>query len=328
MYDRKLILTDPLRLVDDPRATRALDRIDGIVGRLRRRPKALPPRPRGRDLRVQASVPFGIAALGGSWAVTVDYQTTCKTCDGAGSVEPDRNPGCHVCMGEGSLKVGLRRQRQQCGFCHGRGEVLLAPCESCTGSGRTQDRREVPITVPPRLRDGAVLRVRGAGETPVQGAAGGVSGDVVVVTRIDKNPLLEARGDDLICQLPLLWSEAAAGCMRDVPSLAGTQRLKVPAGSWSGRELRVPRQGLMRRDGSRGDLRYVLMIDAPERPSAITIASLRTLERELGETQFARRARFVATLSGKAGRVQAPGSTGGADTESGEQAANIEEKAT
>ena len=293
IYDRKLVLMDPLRMVDDPRAERALDRIDGIVGRLRRRPKALPGRPRGRDLRVTCEVPLAVAALGGSWHVMVDYETTCATCDGVGTVQPDRNPGCHVCMGEGHLKVGVRRQRQVCGFCGGRGEVLLAPCDTCDGSGRVQDRREVAFNVPARLGAAATLRVRGAGEMAPRG---GIPGDVIVATHIAKHPLLEPRGDDLICQLPLSWSEATCGCTRDVPTLAGLQRLRVPAGSWSGRELRVPQQGLLRRDQHRGDLRYVIMVDVPNAISEADGAALRSLESQLGIARFARRARYETQL--------------------------------
>lgn len=303
-YDRKLILVDPLRIVDDPRAERALDRIDGIVGRLRRRPKALPARPRGRDLRVKAEIPLAVAALGGLWSVMVDYQTTCGTCLGEGTVEPDRNPGCHVCLGEGSVKVGLRRQRQPCGFCNGRGEVLLAPCETCGGSGQTQDRREVQVNVPKRMRDGAVLRVRGAGERPT---GGGAAGDVIVDTRIAVDPLLEIRGDDIICQLPLLWSEAIGGCTRDVPSLAGPQRLRIPPGSWSGREIRIAGQGMPRRTSGRGDLRYLLLVDVPAELSADDAAALRDLETKIGGAKFTRRTRFAALLSKRSAQASTAG---------------------
>lgn len=297
VYDRKLILLDPLRAVDDPRAERALDRIDVIVGRLRRRPKALPRRPRGRDLRVHADVPFAIATLGGTWSVTVDYQTTCGSCAGAGTTEPDRNPACHVCLGEGSVKVGLRRQRQTCGFCQGRGEVLLAPCETCDGTGRVRDRRAVDVRIPRRMRDGAVLRVRGAGELPSQNEPNGQRGDVVVVARITPDPLLEVRGDDLVCALPLLWSEAIEGCTRTVPSLSGPQRLRIPAGSWSGRELRIAEQGMPKRDGSRGDLRYLLQVDMPNALSPAELKTLRALEQTLGAERFTRRAQFEAEMT-------------------------------
>ncbi|MCO4764192.1 MAG: J domain-containing protein [Myxococcales bacterium] len=292
-YDRKLVLMDPLRLVDDPRAERALDRIDGLVGRLRRRPKALPLQKRGRDLRVKAEVPLHVAALGGIWPVAVDYETTCGGCAGIGTTEPELNPGCHVCDGAGKVKVGLRRQLQTCNFCHGRGEVLLAPCADCSGSGRLQDRRDIKVKIPRRMRDGATLRVRGAGERPI---GGGPPGDVIVTAKIASHPLLEVRGDDLICQLPLTWTEAIGGCTRQVPTLSGPQRLRIPPGSWSGRELRIGGQGMPRQRTGRGDLRYILLLDSPADLSADELSQVAQLESRLGSERFARRVRFVRAL--------------------------------
>ncbi len=304
-YDRRLALTDPLRLVDDPRAERALDALDGLVGRLRRRDRALPTARRGRDLRVKAEIPLGVAALGGVTQVEVAYLTECRTCTGSGTTTPERNPGCHVCGGEGTLKVGLRRQRQTCGFCGGRGEVLLAPCDSCEGEGRVEDRRMVDVKVPVRMRATAVLRVRGAGERPI---GGGKAGDVIVEAQTAPDPLLLLDGDDVVCDLPLTWTEALAGCVRTVPTLNGTERLPIPAGSWSGRELRVSGQGLPRRGAQpgRGDLRFRLLVDVPTEASATLLPAIAALEEQLGRDAFPRRARFEADVSDRAAPSDPP----------------------
>ena len=171
-YDRLLLLTDPLRFVDDPRADRALDVLDGVMGRLRRRRKQLPARRRGRNLRVAQDIDFARAALGGRVEVIASYRSCCGACGGSGTVEPERNPGCHVCAGRGRLKVGVRRQSRECTFCDGRGHVLLAPSVNCEGGGDVEVRRAVMVDVPSRCADGVTLRVRGGGE-PADGAGGG-----------------------------------------------------------------------------------------------------------------------------------------------------------
>ena len=290
-YDRLLLLRDPLRFVDDPRAERALDALDGVVKRLRRR--KLPGSERGRDLRVRHRVPFRVAALGGPTQVRAQYRTACPGCAGEGTQAPDRNPMCHICAGDGRVKVGLRRSPLHCGFCDGTGMVLLAPCPVCEGAATVDTEQLVQVQVPRRCPDGAVLRVRGAGERPQRG---GQSGDLVVDLRVEADLLLHTSGNDLLCTLPLTWSEAVCGCVVNVPTLEGTQRLRIAAGARSGQELRIAGRGLHigRR---RGDLRYTIQIDSPADLSASDRAAVTELEERIGRASFGRRLAFEAAVA-------------------------------
>lgn len=282
LYDRTLVLRDPLRLVDDPRAGRALDVLDQVVGRLRRRPAALPAAGRGRDLRVRHGLPFAVAALGGRVAVAAEYPSSCTTCQGQGTTAPAQNPPCHVCQGSGQIRHGVRRESAVCGFCDGRGAVLLAPCAACHGDGHVLVRRLVDVDVPPRCRDGAVLRVRGGGEAA---AGAGSTGDLLVDVTVDAHPLLQAEGDDLVCRVPITWSEALEGATLTVPTLQGLQRLVLPPGSSSGRELRIAGHGLPivrngRPTAQRGTLRVVVQVDVPQQPSAALRAAVDATPRQ------------------------------------------------
>lgn len=287
-YDRLLMLRDPLRLVDDPRAERALDVLDQVVSRLRKKAPALPSTARGRDLRVQQRVEFHTAALGGTVVVQAEYDTACATCLGQGSTEPERNPVCHVCLGHGELRVGIRRQALSCGFCLGRGSILLAPCAPCGGRGQVRTSQAVDVRVPPRCREGSHLRVRAAGERP---ALGGSPGDLVVVVQIAAHPLLRMDGDDLLCTVPLTWAQAVAGTRLWVPTLEGPELLTVPPLTPTGREFRIAGRGLPIGDAAaarRGNLRLQIAIDLPEVAGHAQIEAVRALEHLLGVDAFSR----------------------------------------
>ena len=288
-YDRLLLLTDPLRFVDDPRADKALQILDGVVGRLRNRNKRLPARQRGRNIRVKAEVPFVAAAVGGPFAVQVQERVGCRSCDGAGTVLPDRNPGCHVCGGIGKVKVGVRRAERPCGFCDAKGFVLLAPCDRCDGAGELVQQREETVILPARCKSGATVRVRGRGERADTGAD---RGDLLVGVQVTPDPLFVQDGDDLVVPLPLRWSEAVEGVLLDVPTLHGPRKLRVPAGMAAGREIRIKGAGLPRARGGSGDLRYRIELDAPSELSGELMERLRALEAQLVTDDYPRRADF------------------------------------
>ncbi|MEY3012367.1 MAG: molecular chaperone DnaJ [Pseudomonadota bacterium] len=290
-HDRDLSLRDPLRFAEDTRAQRAVDALDQAVSGGRRR---LPARKPGRDLRARVSLPFALALLGGETEVEVAYRTVCARCDGGGSEAPDRDPSCHVCAGSGQVRVGLRRERRRCEFCHGRGRVILRPCQDCEGAGERNIARSVTATVPVRCRDGALLRVRGAGE---EGSHGGPAGDLVVDVRIGADPLFAIEGDDVVCRLPLTLREAALGGSVDVPSLEGIERLRLPIPVQPGQELRVPGRGAPRSRGGRGDLRYRIEVDVPRVETPGGAAAIEALDAALPAASWPRREAFTAEVA-------------------------------
>ncbi len=283
-YDRQLLLRDPLRMVEDPRAAQALDVLDLVVRRIKRRPEALPGADRGRDLRVRHEVSFELAALGGTALVAVSYDSVCGTCRGQGTTEPARNPVCHVCQGKGTVKHGLRRTNDECGFCAGRGAVLLANCPDCSGRGIARIEQQIGVAVPPRATAGLVLRARGMGETP---ALGTQPGDLVVELAVAPHPILAIDGDDLVAAVPITWLQAIAGGTVSVPTLEGIERLTLPADLGGRRELRVVGRGMLRADGSRGALRVRLELDVPRTLSEADCAIVRDLHANWGDGAFA-----------------------------------------
>lgn len=292
-YDRLLALRDPLRLVDDPRAERALDVLDLVVKRLSRKPQALPAPRRGRDLRVRQTLPFAVAALGGLWQVEAELSSPCVTCRGEGTVDPPANPVCHVCQGVGSVKHGLRREAGSCGFCGGRGAVLLAPCGTCGGAGVVSEKRQVAVQVPTRCANGTLLRVRGGGE---RGAGPQDVGDLLVEVSVAPHALLRAEGDDLHCRVPLTWRQALQGGRVAVPTLEGAEWLSLPHGARTGQVIRIAQRGLPKAQG-RGTLHVTLEIDFPEHLPASQRAELERLMDHWGDAPFERALSYAAAVT-------------------------------
>ncbi len=293
-YDRLLVLRDPLRLVDDPRAERALDVLDLVVRRFRKKPEALPGAARGRDLRVKYTVAFATAALGGTVFVNVAYDSACSDCAGQGTREPEKNPVCHVCQGKGTVSHGLRREHSQCGFCGGRGAVMLAVCATCRGVGIAHVRRDIGVSVPARAASGSVLRVKGVGEQP---ALGTQPGDLVIDLEVLPHPLLTSDGDDLVLRLPLTWRQALTGGSVQVPTLEGPERLTLPTDAGTRREIRVAARGLPIANGGRGALRVLLTLDCPGGLQPEQVASVLALQDQVGDDRFAAVRDYEATLA-------------------------------
>lgn len=218
---------------------------------------------RGRDLTAEVTLSFDQAMRGAEVAVTVPKQVACATCGGSGA-----NPGttpmtCPRCDGRGvdSQSQGFFSITQPCPRCGGRGEVIEDPCETCQGSGATLQRKRYRVKVPPGVRDGSRIRVAGKGEE----LPGGPAGDLYVVTRVAPSPVFSQRPDgNLEVRVPITIPEAVRGATVEVPTLDGTKRIKVPAGTQHGTVQRLRGEGPARAgDRGSGDIYYRLEIEIP-----------------------------------------------------------------
>ena len=219
---------------------------------------------RGRDLETEVSLSFEQAMEGVEVAVTVPKQATCATCRGSGA-KPGTSPiVCPRCGGRGidAESQGFFSISQPCPRCGGRGEVIESPCETCGGSGLTMQRKRYRVRVPAGVRDGSRIRVAGKGE---DGPLGGPQGDLYVITRVAPSPVFQQRADgNLEVEVPITIAEAIQGATVEVPTLGGTKRIRVPAGTRHGTVQRLRGEGPPRPGGrGRGDILYRLEIEVP-----------------------------------------------------------------
>jgi molecular chaperone DnaJ len=219
---------------------------------------------RGRDLETEVRLSFEQAMEGAEISVTVPKQAACATCRGTGA-KPGTSPKvCPRCGGRGidSESQGFFSISQPCPRCGGRGEVIEHPCETCGGSGLTMQRKRYRVKVPPGVRDGTRIRVAGKGE---DGPRGGPPGDLYVVTRVTPSPVFKQRADgNLEVVVPITIAEAIQGGTVEVPTLRGTKRIRIPAGTQHGTVQRLRGEGPPKTGGrGRGDILYRLEIEIP-----------------------------------------------------------------
>ena len=226
-------------------------------GRTRARPQ------RGRDLETEVSLTFDQAVNGAQVPLAIPTSQPCPTCKGSGA-KPGTSPRvCPVCDGRGleSQSQGIFSISQPCSNCHGSGTVIEDPCPTCAGSGAQRTVRRLRVNIPAGVRDGSRIRLAGKGEPGLRGAP---PGDLYVITRVQESPVFKPVGENLEVEVPLTIPEAVSGGVIEVPTLNGTKRLRVPAGTKHGTVQRLRGEGPPRLAAKgRGDIRYRFVIDVP-----------------------------------------------------------------
>lgn len=241
-------------------------------------------RGQGADIEVELAVSFDDSLRGLETQVPVTLPVACHACNGTGA-KPGTAPRiCPDCNGRGvqSDSQGLFAISTPCRRCRGEGTVITHPCESCRGLGRQQATRRYSVKVPPGVKDGTRIRLKGKGEP---GYGGGPSGDLYIVTRVTPSTLYERRGLDLVLDVPVSYPEAVLGTSVQIPTPLGERvSLKVPAGSQDGKMLRLRGKGAPRlgKEG-KGDLLARLKLAVPLKPSAAERKALKELQGLTGD---------------------------------------------
>ncbi|HEX3242525.1 MAG TPA: molecular chaperone DnaJ [Solirubrobacterales bacterium] len=244
--------------------------------------RAEPQQPRGRDLETETMLSFDQAINGAQVSVTVPKQERCPTCHGSGA-KPGTSPiTCPRCEGRGidSQSQGFFSISQPCPQCGGAGQSIEDPCPTCGGSGLTQQTKRYRVNIPAGVRDGTRIRLAGKGEA---GPRGGEPGDLYVVTRVATSPVFRRLDDgNLEVTVPITVTEAIQGGTIEVPTLDGTKKIKVPQGTRHGTIQRLRGEGAPKRGGrGRGDIRYRLEIEIPQKLSKEQREAVETLAEKL-----------------------------------------------
>ncbi len=228
--------------------------------------RAQPQQMRGRDLETEVSLSFDQAVNGAQVSVAVPKAERCPTCHGSGA-KPGTSPvTCPRCEGRGidAQSQGFFSISQPCPQCGGVGQLIEDPCPTCGGSGLTQQTKRYKVNIPAGVKDGARIRLAGKGEA---GPRGGPPGDLFVTTRVAASPVFKRLDDgNLEVTVPITVAEALAGATIEVPTLDGSKKIKVPAGTGHGTIQRLRGEGPPKpRGNGRGDIRYRLEIELPEK---------------------------------------------------------------
>jgi len=224
---------------------------------------------RGSDIRVDIEISLKEAAFGLEREIKVPRVETCSTCGGSKAAAGSRPQTCPVCGGTGQVQFsqstpfGRIVQSRTCDRCRGDGKIIEKPCPTCRGTGQVRKTRNIKVSVPPGVDNGSRLRLAGEGEA---GIRGGPSGDLYVYIHVKPHRIFKREGDDLICEIPISFAQAALGDELEVPTLEGSAKLKIPEGTQTGTVFRMKGKGIPHLNGyGQGDQHVRVKVVTPTR---------------------------------------------------------------
>lgn len=240
------------------------DMFFGGGGGQRRNPNA--PQ-RGNDLQYTMTIEFKEAVFGKETDITIPRTETCANCHGSGAKPGTKPETCTVCHGSGQQEViqntafGRIVNRRVCSACNGQGQIIKDKCGECHGNGKVKAQRKIHIKIPAGVDEGAQLRVSGEGEA---GTKGGPPGDLYIVIRVKPHDFFEREGDDIYCEVPLTFAQAALGDEIEIPTLTERVKLKIPAGTQTETYFRLKGKGVPRMRGyGQGDQHVKVVVVTP-----------------------------------------------------------------
>jgi molecular chaperone DnaJ len=224
-------------------------------------------RSRGADLRYNLQLSFEEAAFGTEVAVKIPRPRRCDVCEGTGSKDKQLRT-CPSCGGAGELRYtqGFFAVSRPCGACSGSGSVATAACTKCRGAGRYEAESTLSVKIPAGVDNGTRVRLVGEGEP---GEHGGPPGDLYVVAHVKEHPIFVREEAEVLCELPISFVQAALGAHIEVPTLEGKVKMRVPAGTQSGKVFRLKGKGIHHlHGGGRGDQHVRVVVETPTSLSA------------------------------------------------------------
>ncbi|SMX24919.1 molecular chaperone DnaJ [Boseongicola aestuarii] len=219
---------------------------------------------RGSDLRYNLRISLEEAFSGLQKTVQVPTAVGCDVCSGTGAQGGAEPTSCPTCSGMGKVRAqqGFFTVERTCPTCSGMGQIIQNPCKNCGGAGRVEKGRSLSVNIPAGVETGTRIRLAGEGEA---GLRGGPTGDLYIFIEVTEHNLFQRDGAQLYCRVPVSMTIAAMGGDIEVPTIdGGRSRVKVPAGSQSGRQMRLRSKGMPAlRGGPAGDMLIELAVETP-----------------------------------------------------------------
>ena len=255
---------------------------------------------RGENIMARLELTFEEAAFGCEKEVATPRIENCATCSGSGSADGVIET-CTNCHGSGRVTViqnmmGMRMQTQTtCPQCSGRGKIVKTPCNTCKGKGKVRRTNKVKVKIPAGVDQGQSVRVRGEGSV---GVNGGPNGDLLVEILIKRHPIFEREYMDVLCEVPISFTQAALGAEIQVPTLDGKVSYTIPEGTQTGREFVLREKGIpeVNNPRRRGNHRFTVVVETPTKLTKEQKDLLRQLADTMDEAETPKRKKFFDTV--------------------------------
>lgn len=242
----------------------------------------------GADLQYRMDLDFEEAAFGKETEIELPKDEECTTCGGSGAKPGTKKETCSHCHGTGQISeetstmFGRMINQRTCPYCHGTGEFIKEKCPDCLGKGTVRKTKKIRVKIPAGVDTGQQIRIPGEGE---KGINGGPNGDLYVVFDVNDHEFFERDGNDIYCEMPLTFTQAALGDEIEVPTLHGKVKLKIPAGTQTGTRFRLRQKGIKDVRGyGMGDQHVIVRVVTPTKLTDKEKELLRELAGIGGET--------------------------------------------
>ncbi len=239
----------------------------------------------GRDIQVDVEISFQEMVTGAKRDVSLLRKTACDVCSGTGGEPGSRQDTCPTCKGSGKIRRVVRsmfgsfEQASLCTTCSGVGRVFSQKCHKCKGDGRIREQQSIQVDVPAGISDGQTISIQGYGEAGERGAA---AGDLYVTVHVKAHPKFERKGNNILSEEHIKFSQAVLGDKIDVQTIDGYIKMKVPNGTQSGEIFRIKGEGVpqLGRASSRGDQLVKIIVDVPKKLSSVQKKLMENLQKE------------------------------------------------
>jgi len=218
---------------------------------------------RGQDLGLEMEVTLEEVATGIEKDIALNRAEPCPSCHGTKLKPGTKATSCPACSGRGQIRhqQGFFTLSRTCPHCQGKGEMISSPCEECRGAGHVRQRKALSVRIPAGVENGSRLRISGEGEAGEHGAG---RGDLYVLIKVKKHDFFEREDNHLLCEIAISISQAALGVAVEIPTLDGTEKLRVPPGTQSGEIFKIKGRGLKDMESRRaGDLYVKVQVRTP-----------------------------------------------------------------
>lgn len=255
---------------------------------------------KGQNVAAAVEITFEEAAFGTEKEVNVSRIKTCDTCGGNGCAKGTSPETCTYCNGTGTVRstrqtaFGTFTQQAACPQCGGTGQTIKSPCPTCKGKGKVRNNKKLTVKIPAGIDDGQSVRVRNEGNA---GSNGGPNGDLLVSVRVMPHALFQRDGSNVLCEMPITFSQAALGAEIEVPTLDGKVRYTVPEGTQTGTTFRLRGKGIPYVGyKTRGDQYVTVVVETPTKLSKEQKELLRKFSESVGDDAQPKRKGFFDKL--------------------------------